>query len=216
MTVRPGRVAAARVPRWVLVPATLAPVGMIGGWTLAASRQTGFDPVRDTISALATKAATDPGVMTVGFAVTAAAHLVTAAGLRPLPRAGRALLALGGLGTALVAVLPADVHHRAHGLAAAVAFGALAVWPLASGRRGHRGARGVRVNVAAAGVLLGLLAWFVLELPAMGPADRTGLAERAVAGAQSLWPLVVVVALRRSATDRAQPSASETTSLAAS
>ncbi len=190
-------VVVAHTPRWALVSATLAPVGMIGGWTLAASRQTGFDPVRDTISALATAAATDPGVMTVGFAVTAVAHLVTAAGLRPLPRAGRALLALGGLGTALVAILPADVHPDAHRLAAAMGFAALTVWPLASGRRGHRGVRGVRVNVAAAGALLGLLTWFVLELPALGPADRTGLAERAVAGAQSLWPLVVVVALRR-------------------
>ncbi|GHS86279.1 membrane protein [Actinomycetota bacterium] len=190
-------VATAHVPRWAVVSATLAPVGMIGGWTLAASRQTGFDPVRDTISALATSAATDPAVMTVGFAVTAVAHLVTAAGLRPLPRAGRALLALGGLGTALVAVLPADVHPEAHRLSAAMGFAALAVWPLASGRRGHRGVRGVRVNVVAAGVLLGLLTWFVLELPALGPADRTGLAERAVAGAQSLWPLVVVLALWR-------------------
>jgi len=39
---------------WGLVSVTAAPVLLIGGWTIAASRQPcAFDQVRDTVSALA-------------------------------------------------------------------------------------------------------------------------------------------------------------------
>ena len=34
------------VPRWALASAIAAPVAMIGGWSLAASRQPSFDPVQ--------------------------------------------------------------------------------------------------------------------------------------------------------------------------
>jgi hypothetical membrane protein len=168
---------------------------MIGGWTLAAALQPGFDPVRATISELATAAVAHPGVMTTGLLVTGAAHLVTAAGLRGVPAAGRVLLALGGAGTAAVGLLPADLVPAAHGVAAGVGFGALALWPVAATRR--RGTRPLRpaVTATASGVLLALLAWFVGELT--GDGDRVGLSERAVAGAQSAAPLLLVLALRR-------------------
>src|SRR5450830_1708514 len=103
-----------RVPGWALVSAVAAPVSMIGGWTLAGSRQQSFDAVGETITALAG---------------TGIAHVVTAAGLRPVPRAARALQALGGAATVVVAALPVDVWPRAHGASAAVGFGALALWP---------------------------------------------------------------------------------------
>lgn len=177
---------------------------MIGGWTLGALVQpAGFDPVRRTISDLATAAVAHPQVMTVGLLITGAAHVGTALGVRAVAPAGRWLLALGGLGTAAVAALPVDVVPRAHAVAATVAFGALALWPAAGLRRRRSGARSPGspvvlhrpVGLAATAVLTGLLAWFVVELRADGAA--TGLAERAVAGAQSLWPCVVVLALRR-------------------
>ena len=52
---------------------------------------------------------------------------------------------------------------------------------------------------ATAFVLLALVGVFVAELQQVTPDDGalTGLTERLVAGAQSLWPLVVTVALRR-------------------
>jgi hypothetical membrane protein len=168
---------------------------MIGGWTLAAALQPGFDPVRATISELATAAVAHPGVMTTGLLVTGAAHLVTAAGLRGAPAAGRVLLAVGGAGTAAVGLLPVDLVPTAHGVAAGVGFGALALWPVAATHR--RGTRPLRpaVTATASGVLLALLAWFVGELT--GDGDRVGLSERVVAGAQSVAPLLLVLALRR-------------------
>ena len=125
-----------RVPGWALVSAVAAPVSMIGGWTLAGSRQQSFDAVGETISALAASGATAPWIMSAALAGTGIAHVVTAAGLRPVPRAARALQALGGAATVVVAALPVDVWPRAHGAAAAVGFGALALWPACAWRRG--------------------------------------------------------------------------------
>jgi hypothetical membrane protein len=174
-----------------------APVAMVGGWTLAAALQGGFDPVRATISELATASVDRPGVMTAGLLATGAAHLVTAAGSRGVPLPGRLLLALGGAGTAAVGLLPVDRVPAAHAVAAGIAFGALALWPAAAARR--RGARPLRPGVVlpASGVLLALLGWFVVELT--GDGDLVGLTERLVAGAQSVAPLALVVALRRAA-----------------
>ncbi|WP_426595045.1 DUF998 domain-containing protein [Cellulomonas sp. McL0617] len=184
------------VPGWALASAIAAPAGMIGGWTLAAARQPSFDPTRETISALAATSATDAWVMTAGLALTGVAHLVTAAGLRPVPRAGRLLLALGGAATLAVAVFPSDAASQAHGTAATIGFVALALWPALSARRGS-GILRPAVQVTASAALVGLLGAFGAELARGG--DAIGLTERALAGAQALWPLVVVVALRRSA-----------------
>ena len=186
------------VPGWALASAIAAPVAMIGGWTLAATRQPSFDPTTETISALAATTATDAWIMTAGLALTGVAHLVTAAGLRPVPTAGRVLLALGGVATVAVAALPSNVAPHAHGVAATVGFGALALWPAFSVRR-EPGILRPAVSGTASAALVALLAVFAAELARGG--DAIGLTERALAGAQSLWPLAVVVALRGRAND---------------
>jgi hypothetical protein len=77
-----------------------------------------------------------------------------------------------------------------------VAFVALAVWPaLAWRRRAAAPVLTARAGAGAAAVLLCLVGWFAVELTQEG--QRVGLAERLAAGAQALWPLAVVVALRR-------------------
>lgn len=187
------------VPRWALASAIAAPVGMIGGWTVAAAVQDDFDPVRETISALAASDATAPWIMTAGLALTGVAHVVTAAGLRPLLRLARAVHAVGGLATLAVAALAVDAFPHPHGVAAGIGFGALALWPAAAWCSGASGVRRRGVALGAAGALTGLLVLFVAELQGLTPdgGAATGLTERLVAGAQALWPLVVVVALRR-------------------
>ena len=183
------------VPRRAVASAIAAPVALIGGWRLAAARQPSFDPARQTISALAATTATEPWIMTTGLAVTGAAHVMTAAGLRPVPAPARVLHAVGGTAMLAVAVLPNDVHRRAHRVAAGIGFGALAVWPALAGRRGATGVLAPAATVGASAALVGTLGWFVREL--QGDSDATGLSERVLAGAEALWPLVVVVALRR-------------------
>ncbi|WP_155855482.1 DUF998 domain-containing protein, partial [Actinotalea ferrariae] len=96
----PARPSLAGVPLRSRVSAALAPVGMIGGWTVAAALQPGaFDSVRETISALAAAPAAHPVVMTAGLALTGVCHVVTASGLRGVPRAGRLVLAVAGVAT---------------------------------------------------------------------------------------------------------------------
>ena len=195
------------VPWWGRVSSALAPVLLIGGWTLAASRQGGgFDSVRRTISELAALDATDRWIMTAGIAGTGICHLVTAASLRPAARPGRWVLAAGGAFTVCVAVFPLPAgggSSQAHSTAALAAFVALSVWPLASTPRrvGEDPVMddlpwGLRrpVAVSAGVVLVGLLVGFGISL---GPGTGVGLTERLVAGAQSLWPLAVVASVPR-------------------
>ncbi|WP_051341767.1 DUF998 domain-containing protein [Pseudonocardia spinosispora] len=178
------------VPWWALGSSAAAPVLLIGGWTIAQSRRAAsVDPLRDSISALAALGATDRWIMTAALAAVGVCHMVTGLGLSTSASPGRAVLAVGGLATVLVAALP--LPSGAHGVAAAVAFGALAVWPaLSSG--GARPSDVMPLVVTA--VLVLLLGWFVVELAVDG---RIGLAERCAAGAQALWPFVAVLRATR-------------------
>jgi hypothetical membrane protein len=182
------------VPWWGQVSSAAAPVFLIGGWTVAATRQpSGFDSTVNSISSLAAVGAADRWLMTSALVATGVCHLLTAGALRPVRWWGRALIALGGVGTLLVAAAPLPVEGGStpHRFAAATAFVALAAWPAAAGP-----ALPVRARVGAAVVLLGLVAWFGVELGAQS--ERVGLAERVAAGAQTIWPFLVVSALRSS------------------
>lgn len=183
------------VPRWAVLSAACAPVLLIGGWQLAATRQPGgFDPVRQTISALAARGATDRWIMTTALAGVGVCHVLTAAGLRSAAGAARLLLATGGAATMSLSALPQPVtgDSPAHVAAAAIVFPALSAWPALAARRGAK--PGPAVCLVAALGLLGLLGWFGLEFFGDGP--RIGLSERVLAGAQALWPLAAVLLAR--------------------
>lgn len=190
----------ARPPWWGLLSSAAAPVLLIGGWTVAASRQQGgFDPVVETISALAARGADDRWLMTAALAGVGACHLCTALALRSAAAPGRVVLAVGGVATVLVAAFPLPPGgggSAAHPAAAAASFASLAAWPLLAGRW-SAGALPLRtpVSVGAGAVLLGLVGWFFAELVA--DSDRVGLSERVAAGAQAVWPLVAVWGSRR-------------------
>jgi hypothetical membrane protein len=176
------------------VSAGLAPVALIGGWSLAQVRQPpGYDAVRDTISALAASPAHDRWIMTTGLGLLGACHIVTAASLTEATALARALLATGGVATIVVAAAPQPA--AAHVPAAAVGFIALAIWPAWSGVPSRTSSR------VATAVLVVLLGWLGLQLHHGG---LLGLSERAVAGAEALWPLVVVVSLTRRQLPRGQ------------
>lgn len=192
------------VARWAVLSSAAAPVLLIGGWTLGATRQpAAFDSTVDTISALAAYGAANRWIMTVGLGGLGVCHVVTALGLRPAALPGRIVLAAGGVATVLVAAFPQPEggSSAAHVAAAAVAFPALSVWPALASRRGRPGVLRPGVLRPAVGVtvsagLLGLLGWFFWELS--GDGALVGLTERLLAGSQALWPLVVVSTLRAS------------------
>jgi hypothetical membrane protein len=191
------------VPWWGRLSSALAPVLLIGGWTLAASLQPGgFDSVTGTISELAGYDATSRWVMTVGIAGTGVCHLVTASALRPAAWVGRTVLAVGGVFTLLVAAfpLPADGgSSAAHSVVAFLAFVLLTAWPAWSPRGSVRGfvPWGLRRRVALSAfalLTLATLGFFAAVVLGAGP---VGLLERIVAGAQALWPLAVVASVPR-------------------
>jgi hypothetical protein len=61
------------------------------------------------------------------------------------------------------------------------------------------------VSAAAALIMLGLLAWFLVELIAKG--GQVGLAERVMGVAQAGWPLVVILSCRLRRPGARKPSA---------
>jgi hypothetical membrane protein len=190
-------VAVRRIPGWAVASAGAAPVLLGGGLVLAQSRQpSGYNPVRDTISALAAHGATDRWIMTASLAGLGACHVVTACGLRPARRGGRVVLASGGVATVMVAVFaqPERGNSVAHTIAATVAFLALATWPVfAASSPSPAPLLSPRASAGATVVLVALVVAFAAELHG----GHRGVAERAAAGAQALWPLAVVLNARR-------------------
>jgi hypothetical membrane protein len=180
-----------------------APVLLVGGWSLAQALQPpGFDPARETISALAATGTPHRVVMTAALLGTGLAHATTALALRPAAAPGRVALALAGIATVLVALLPLPSREgasAAHTVAASTAFAALAVWPAMAATPGPAGPVALRrtASVTAGLLLLGLVACLLAQMRVQG--DQVGLAERVAAGAQALWPLVVVLSCRRAA-----------------
>jgi hypothetical membrane protein len=182
---------------WARVSSAVAPVALIGGWTLAASRQPGgFDSVRDTISALAAHGATDRWIMTSGIAAVGVCHVVTAAGIPTAHPVGRITLAAGGVASVLVAAYPQrpDASVPAHAAVAGISFVALTAWPVLASRADGPGLLRRGWSAAATGLLTSALVWFAFELD---DGSALGLSERVLAGAQALWPLALITSLPR-------------------
>jgi hypothetical membrane protein len=184
---------------WALASSTIGVVALVGGWTLAQAVQPdGYDPVTQTISALARHGLAHRWIMTTGLALLGAAHIVTAAGLRGVRPAARAVLALAGVTTIGVSIVAEPLHGSSdtHVVLATIGFILLAVWPATLiVRRSPAAVERVPLAAGAALVSTALLLW-VAATQGGGP---LGLAERLLTFEQALWPLVVVVALRRAA-----------------
>jgi hypothetical membrane protein len=154
-----------------------------------------FDPVADTVSALAALGATDRWLMTLVFVVVGACDVVTGMALRPAAAVGRLILIAGAIAGMLVAANPEHAGSGSvpHTVWAALGFAGLAAWPSGAWRRGRSVAWGLRRGVCfgVVAVQLILLVWFVAEL--VSGAGQVGLAERIVGAAQALWPLTVVL-----------------------
>ncbi len=195
------RTADLRAPWWVVCAAAVAPVLLIGGWSVAETFQpTNYLWTRDTISALARVGAPERWFMTTAFLGLGVCYLFTASGLRAAAPLGRVILFIGGAATIMVSALPLPPSgtSQAHGLVALVGFMAMALWPLAAARRSAVAdvtpwAFRLPVAIAATVVLLVINSWFGLSLL---PHEMVGVSERASAAAEALWPLAVVLSTR--------------------
>jgi hypothetical membrane protein len=184
------------VPWWALASSGCAPLVLIFGWAYSASLQPAtYNPMVDSISALAAHGAADPWLMTGALYLLGVCHFTTAVGLRAAALPGRVVLACGGAASIAVALSPEPIGGTSlrHMVTAGIGFTLLAVFPLLATHRGSRlnwalrPATGMSVTVL---MTVGA-AWFLVELHGHGVA---GLAERILTAVQSFWPLVIVVA----------------------
>jgi hypothetical protein len=190
------------VPWWGVASSAAAPVLMVAGWSAAAGLQHSYDPVAQTVSALAAPGAADRWVMTLTFVVVGACDFVTGLALRPARVPGRLILMAGAVAGLLVAANPETPGTRfpvPHMICAAVGCAGVVAWPAGAWRRGLSVPWGLRpvVSAGAVAVLLALLAWFGAELITGG--GQAGLAERVFGAGQALWPLAVVASCRLAA-----------------
>jgi hypothetical membrane protein len=184
------------IPWWVVAAGSAAPVLLIGGFSLATAVQpASYDPVRDTISDLAAGGANDSWVMTSALVGVGLCYLLAALGLQPAGPIGRVLLGGAGVAVLLIAVFRTPVHGYsfAHELAVIAAALTVCTWPLFGSHRSHPARLLTRIpSFTAAGVSLGLMAWYALE----SQGALLGLAERCAASVPALWLLAVVVTTR--------------------
>jgi hypothetical protein len=150
------------------------------------------------VSVLAGKAATDPWIVTGALFVVGACHFVTAAGLTGLRRSARILLAVAGTSGIGIATSPEPAHGSTPQHLAWTALGAvaIAVWPAFVAQRSSPRSTilsGYGCAMVTA-MFLALLGWLVFETQWGG---ALGLAERTCLSAETTWPFIVAVALRR-------------------
>jgi hypothetical membrane protein len=189
------------IPKVAVFSSVLAPVFLIGGWTVAARLQREpFDSISETISALAARDADHRWVMTTALLGVGLCHITTAWNLPAAARLGRITHVLGGAATIAVALFPlpagaTEEDALAHTVSAAMAFLALAIWPALAISRNSRSVLLTPAGGAlGAAFLISLLAWFAIDL--MNDAPTLGLSERIAAGAQAFWPSVIVLTTR--------------------
>ena len=187
------------VPWWGLASSALAPVLLVGGWTVAARLQsTPFDPVSGTVSELMAVGATDRWVMTTVFLVVGVCYIVTGAALRPARLTGRLILIAGAATGMMVAANPQPAVGVSvpHTVWAVLGLAGLAAWPAWAWRRGPSVPWGLRRSacIVAVSSQLILLAWFLAEI--FMRAGQMGLAERAIGLDQALWPLAAILSCR--------------------
>jgi len=187
------------IPLWGAVSATAAPVLLVGGMMTAAELQPpGFAVFSGTVSSLAGEGAAYSWVMTLTFAIVGALDVVTALALRAAALPGRLVLAAAGISGMLVAAFPEHLGGSLiHAWWAGLGFGGLILWPVFAVRRGAGTPWALRAVTcySVTGALALLTIWFAVEQATRGA--EMGVAERLAGVAQTFWPLVVVLSVRR-------------------
>lgn len=182
-------------PRAALASSLGAPLFLVGGWTLAqALQEPDFNPVRESISALAATATPHRWAMTAALVLTGVMHLITAVCLPGMRRTGRGVLAAAGVATVAVAAVPLPSRGEsslAHTVVAVAAFVLLAAWPWFGGNDEAGGL--LRPAVARRAAVVMLVAVASLALSTTVLPGVFGLHERIVAAMLALWPLATAV-----------------------
>ena len=180
-----------------LVSSTAAPIGLIGGWAVAAYMWPEYDPIRQTISELAALDAPTATFMNAMFVLAGVCHIVSAVFLYAVGIPGRVVLAVGGLASIalyffpLPSVATTSLEHR---VVAGVSFVAMALWPALGWRRRPIASLLRPLPMISAAVAMGALClWFFFVWDSDG--TTVGFVERLAVGAEAVFPGLVAWAL---------------------
>jgi hypothetical membrane protein len=189
---------------WAIACASLAPVLFMSAWLFAGLLQPpSYSPMRNTISGLASHAATDRWIVTSAFFIVGLCYLIMATGLSVLRAVARIDLAVAGGAAVGVAVCPQPANGTTlqHLVFAAIGSAAIAIFPLLTARR-DAVCRVISLPVAIAvtALFLAMLGWLVAEAQSAG--SGLGLAERLDSSVQICWPPILAVALYRAERQR--------------
>jgi Protein of unknown function (DUF998) len=190
------------VPGWAVGTALLAPVVLVGGWLIAGALQpASYSPMRQTMSVLAGHSGTDPWVMTAALLVVGSCQIATGAGLTAVRMPARILLIVTGLSTLGIAASPepATGPTLRHLAFAVSCVATTAVWPVLVAKRAPAQSwiLGVYGCVMVTVLFAGLSIWLLFA--ARDGGWDLGMVERLTSAVQSLFPLVVTLALRQTA-----------------
>ena len=189
------------IPGWVVVSALLSPALLVGGWLVAGALQpASYSPLRQTMSVLAGATGTDRWVMTGALLLVGCSQIATGAGMSGVRLPARILLVLTGVSTIGIAASPEAVTGPTapHLVFAVSCVLTTAVWPVVAARRmsAEPWSLSMYGGIAVTAVFAALCGWLLIATQGGGD---LGLVERLTSTAQGVWPLVVALALRRSA-----------------
>jgi hypothetical membrane protein len=156
----------------------IGPATFVVDWAILGAVAPHYDPIRDTISRLAQSGVPTQAPMTVGFALYGASlPLFALAPGQRLPPASRAMVAVTGLATLVLAAFPVSVRTgNVHAASAGIGYLALTAAPLFHARDLHRSRRrGRALASTAVGVACGALLVASVAAPATGLLQRAGL-----------------------------------------
>jgi hypothetical membrane protein len=194
------------VPGWAVICAAMSPILLTGAYLVAGTLQpSSYDPIRQTISAMAGYTATDRWIMNGGILVVGGCYLLTAAGLTAVRTAARVLLAIAGLAGIGIAACPEPASGPSAKHLACAALGAviIAIWPAFTARRASPRPTILTISGSAAVTIVfaALLSWLFAETR---DGSVLGLAERLTTSVQTCWPAAVAIALHRTQARRAR------------
>jgi hypothetical membrane protein len=176
--------------------ATLGPIVLFLGYTIAGMMWPGYDGVKKTISDLA---ADDSPVQLLISAVLifgAICDIVISHYAKAFAFAGRIVILLIGFATIGLTVFTTpsqDSYSVMHRVFAISSFFLLCVWPVFAMRRGENVPPLLRPGAAIAGTLvIGVICIWFLSLWQDPNSTITGLGERIGVAAQGLYPMIVI------------------------
>jgi Protein of unknown function (DUF998) len=191
----------------------LTPVALVGGWLMAGALQpASYSPMRQTMSVLAGHSGTDRWVMTATLLLVGSSQISTGAGLTAVRLPARILLILTGLSTLGIAATPEPVtgptpRHLAFAVSCVVTT---ALWPVLVARRAPAQSwiLGVSGCATVTVIFAGLSCWLLIAAHDGG--GDLGMVERLTSAVQSVFPLIVALALRQTAPGAGQPGITRT------